>query len=295
MRMPGPNADSGGDGPPAIRRERPVPGPLSFLRLSAGCGLVAGLLEVGTTVLYKNTYDINRLYWTSRQFVWLVPLTDLAIFLVLGLPMAWLWWRGGRRGRWLASRLLAALTLLPPIWAASTRIAGPAGVLLALGIAARLVPTIERHPAGFRRMARIGFPAAVLLMAILAASPWASDRIKEWRQSSRPLPISGEPNVLLLVLDTVAADHLGLYGYDRPTCPTLDELAARGIRFDRAQATAPWTLASHASMFTGRWPHEPLRRLGHAARRRPDDPRRLPGRPRLCHRWIRRQLLLLRV
>ena len=58
------------------------------------------------------------------------------------------------------------------------------------------------------------------------------------------------------MLDTVAAEHLSLHGYKRPTSPTIDELAARGIRFDRAQATSSWTLPSHASMFTGRWPHE---------------------------------------
>ena len=72
----------------------------------------------------------------------------------------------------------------------------------------------------------------------------------------RPLPSPGSPNVLLIVLDTVAADHLSLYGYERPTSPTMVELAERGIRFDRVQATSSWTLPSHASMFTGRWPHE---------------------------------------
>ena len=68
-------------------------------------------------------------------------------------------------------------------------------------------------------------------------------------------------------MDTVAAGHLSLYGYDRPTSPTIDELAARGVRFDRAQATSSWTLPSHASMFTGRWPHELSDRLAHAPRR----------------------------
>ena len=57
-------------------------------------------------------------------------------------------------------------------------------------------------------------------------------------------------------MDTVGADHLGLYGYARPTSPTLDELAHKGIRFENARATSSWTLPSHASMFTGRWPHE---------------------------------------
>ncbi len=72
----------------------------------------------------------------------------------------------------------------------------------------------------------------------------------------RPLPPQGSPNVLLIVLDTVAAGHLSLHGYDRATSPTLVELADRGIRFDSARAPSSWTLPSHATMFTGRWLHE---------------------------------------
>ncbi len=228
----------------------------SLLLLSAWCGLVSGLLEVGITVLRKQTFDINHLYWMSRHFVWMVPLTDLAIFVLAGVALSSLARWGGRRGRWLAPRLLCGLTLLPPIWAASSRIFGPAGVLLAVGAAWQLVPALERHAAGFRRLVRLSAPAAAAILAILAASPWVADQIKERREAARPMPPPGSSNVLLLVLDTVAADHLGLYGYDRPTSPTIDELAARGIRFDRAQATSSWTLPSHASMFTGRWPHE---------------------------------------
>jgi arylsulfatase A-like enzyme len=82
------------------------------------------------------------------------------------------------------------------------------------------------------------------------------DRLKERREESRPLPPAESPNVLLIVLDTVRADHLSLYGYARSTSPALERLAARGIRFDQARAAAPWTLASHATLFTGRWPHE---------------------------------------
>ena len=57
-------------------------------------------------------------------------------------------------------------------------------------------------------------------------------------------------------MDTVRADRLSLHGYGRETTPNLKRLAGSGIRFDQAQATAPWTLPSHASMFTGLWPHQ---------------------------------------
>jgi len=227
-----------------------------LLMLSAWCGLASGLLEVGVIILRKRTLDFNHLYWISRHFVWLIPLINLLIFLILGLVLSVLVWRWGGRGRWLAIRLLGALTLLPPIWAASARIYGPAGFLLALGLATRLVPVLERHATGFRWLVRVSYPVVACLVPILAASLWGVDRLKAWREEARPLPQPGSPNVLLIVLDTVGADHLSLHGYNRPTSPTIDELAARGIRFDRVQATSSWTLPSHASMFTGRWPHE---------------------------------------
>ena len=58
------------------------------------------------------------------------------------------------------------------------------------------------------------------------------------------------------MLDTVRAESLSLYGYNRETSPRLKEFAGRGVRFDQARTAAAWTLPSHASMFTGRWPYE---------------------------------------
>jgi len=61
---------------------------------------------------------------------------------------------------------------------------------------------------------------------------------------------------VLVVADTVRADHLGLYGYDRPTSPALDALAAKGMRYDRAYAQAGWTLPSITTLLTGLYPHQ---------------------------------------
>lgn len=67
--------------------------------------------------------------------------------------------------------------------------------------------------------------------------------------------VGGRPaglNVILISVDTLRPDHLSLYGYDRRTSPRLDARAERGaVVFERAVAAAPWTLPSHASMFTG--------------------------------------------
>lgn len=64
-------------------------------------------------------------------------------------------------------------------------------------------------------------------------------------------------NIILISIDTLGAKHLGLYGYNRPTSPFLDQISReRGIIFDNAISQAPWTLPSHASMFTSRYPEE---------------------------------------
>jgi arylsulfatase A-like enzyme len=67
-------------------------------------------------------------------------------------------------------------------------------------------------------------------------------------------PAPPRPNVVLISLDTTRADHLGVYGYSRPTSPNLDRLARDSIVYTRAYATASWTLSSHASLFTGKFP-----------------------------------------
>jgi arylsulfatase A-like enzyme len=59
-------------------------------------------------------------------------------------------------------------------------------------------------------------------------------------------------NVLVITVDTLRADRLGCYGYDRPISPYIDGLAATGVRFDKVVCQAPLTLPSHCSIFTSR-------------------------------------------
>ena len=81
------------------------------------------------------------------------------------------------------------------------------------------------------------------------------------RAGSKP---AERPNVLLITLDTTRSDHLGLYGYARPTSPVLDMLASESRVFDRAYSTSSWTLPAHASLFTGLVPPT------HGARKDPE-------------------------
>jgi len=59
---------------------------------------------------------------------------------------------------------------------------------------------------------------------------------------------------VLISIDTLRADHLGAYGYPRPTSPVIDGLAREGVLFEDVSAPSPWTLPSHASLLTGLYP-----------------------------------------
>ncbi|MAF67345.1 MAG: hypothetical protein CMJ84_17025 [Planctomycetes bacterium] len=65
------------------------------------------------------------------------------------------------------------------------------------------------------------------------------------------VPETPPPNVLLISIDTLRADHLSCYGYERETSPRLDALASEGVLFESATSTTSWTLPAHVSMLTG--------------------------------------------
>ena len=94
-----------------------------------------------------------------------------------------------------------------------------------------------------------GLTAALMLMASILGGC-----------SARKGGPSPRPNVLLVTIDTLRADHVGCYGYRAAATPTLDGLAARGVRFATAVAHVPLTGPSHTSILTSRTP------LGHGVR-----------------------------
>ena len=123
-----------------------------------------------------------------------------------------------------------------------------------------------------------------------------------------PASRSGQPaalpfNVLVVLIDTLRADHLGAYGYPRPTSPNFDALAGDSVVFDRATAQAAWTKPSVASLMTGVYVHKhgvvsnrdalgdahptlaeemrPARLPDGRVLRQPLDHARVPVRPRL--------------
>jgi arylsulfatase A-like enzyme len=147
---------------------------------------------------------------------------------------------------------------LPESLAAFDEVAG----LVAAGLVALAVHRIASGPVA----ARLGFPgrglglaaAAVAALALVSGVAFVRSPLFDpggYRADLETPPAAargGHPHVLWIVLDTVRADRLGLYGSERDTTPFLDAWSSDALVFDTAIADGTWTSPSHASMFTGR-------------------------------------------
>jgi arylsulfatase A-like enzyme len=221
-------------------------------------GLGTGLLELGLVYARNHVSGLSAFgsLQISRHFPWMIPLANLSLFLVWGLVVGVLgrFWNPirGRVSLYLLSfpACLAPLLVFPGLyWIAY--------LALAAALAKWVCRWICAVPAQFRLIVVTSLPLLVMTTFLLAA--WKGRQIalgERWAVAALPEPERGTMNVLLMVMDTVRADRLSLYGYPRDTTPSLKRIARLGVRFDQARAPAPWTLPSHASMFTGLWPHQ---------------------------------------
>src|SRR6185312_9177604 len=126
----------------------------------------------------------------------------------------------------------------------------------ALGIGTQLTRMfVRRRAQALALMRRTLLPLAGLVVVIAIIEPTTSVAIDRFARARLPAA-ERRANVLLLVADTLRADHVSAYGYARPTTPRLDRLASEGWMFLDAYSASSWTLPAHASMMTGRRMHE---------------------------------------
>jgi arylsulfatase A-like enzyme len=223
-------------------------------------GLAFGLAESGVQLARCYLFGpaaIGALQM-NRDAAWMIGAANVVVIGVLGLAL----WPVGlvlRRASWwprvgLALLMGAGFTSLVLTQRGVTLTAAS---LLGVGLGAVVARRVDPRGRRFVRFMVLSLPALGAIGAAVYLGHGAMGAMAERRQAAAlPAPVAGAPNVLLVVLDTVRADALSSYGYDRPTTPNIDALAARGVRFADAYAAGSWTLPSHASLFTGRWPHE---------------------------------------
>jgi arylsulfatase A-like enzyme len=101
----------------------------------------------------------------------------------------------------------------------------------------------------------------LIIVIILAIASMSISTIMAFKKKSRlNLPESNsssneaEPNIILIVIDTLRADFLSCYGYPKKTSPYIDTMSTKGILFEKAYASSPWTLTLVASILTSLHP-----------------------------------------
>ncbi len=255
-----------------LLRPRLAGSPDALIRLSFGVATLGYL-----AVFFKIVGDHRASLFQAG--IWAAPALAASLFALVGPT--------GRRGRagWLCASAAAVsaafcgaqlleveLGRLPEANRGDLIFAVTAsmGALAALAWVWNLAPLRLRFPGVIAAPQAV---LAVLAVGLIVAGPPGY----EWRSVNRPLALAQAPppgNFILIVLDTVRADHLDLFGYERETMPLLKARAERG-EFDlvrKIHANSSWTPASHGSMFSGLFPWQ------HGAHRGRFNQKNLPER-----------------
>jgi arylsulfatase A-like enzyme len=227
-----------------------------ILAVAVILGVLGGLLE-GASHFVRARFLATNLP-LGAYMVWMPAAANLAFFLGLAVLVVLV-------------RMLVPQWLSPPrVVGLFTALAGMAALrafdnyvsiltvdLVAIGIAVQAARWAGPRWEAMRN--RLPTVAGLMIAIVVALAAGLQSRylLAEHRAlAALPAPAPGRPNVLLLVLDTVRRFNLSSYGYPRATAPGFTALAERGVLFEDAVSTAPWTLPSHASIMTGRWAHE---------------------------------------
>lgn len=232
-------------------------------------GRRAAALIVGTCLWFGVTAGLaERLLYkffpgtTGGNDLWYDALADLLLFSGLAVAMLVVWAVRWRRhlpkfAFFFASGLFALdclFVIWPPFGHRLGQMALLSGGALAIGLLSTAL--FWRFSSPVVSLGRITLPVLLIYSLVYAGGGAWWTRHQEKRESSALQPRAGSPNVLLIIMDAVGANHLSTYGYGRNTSPQLSELAARSVLFEKAVASSSWTLPSHASMLTGRLPGE---------------------------------------
>jgi arylsulfatase A-like enzyme len=241
---------------------------IDLIGASLAVGVAAGALELAVVMI--QVHALHRVGLAtlriSRHVAWMVPAVEAVVTfaLTLGLvgpALAWSAFRdrrprpsGARSWAWKwAGTVLGTLLLLGPLLAVR-RLHGPAALALAFGAGTRIGRFLVRPTPTWRRASC--WAGAIALSGLITFSIWQWDRVARAVERAWSRSASRAPNLLWIVMDTVRADHMSLYGYERRTTPELERWAGEGITFEMARSAAPFTLPSHVTMFTGLWPFE---------------------------------------
>jgi len=231
----------------------------TILLISIWFGIVSGLVEGCGLILFQrlNWQSWGAMLHVSAPIIWVSPVVDVALFVVAGCLVGI---AGKINSKFpLCTVLVFVLSFLTAYhWLTLTgRLYHRSCFLLALGVASVFTRWAMRSQAAALRFWKgtVGFLFAVTLLAFVLIH-WGSGWREQWAVNGLPAATPGSPNIVVIVIDTLRADHVHAYGYARETTPNIDQLASQGVLFENAISPTPWSLPSHVSLLTGRYQFE---------------------------------------
>lgn len=226
----------------------------SLLSVAICFGVLTGIVEGAGLLVFQK---INSARWgpmlhVSGPIVWISILVDVVLFCLLALVVA------------VAGKLWSRIAVVPSLvfvfsaaamydWLSVTgRLYRIPILLLSAGVGAVLGRWVRRNEKSFIFFCECSAPWIAAMAVLVFAGIEGGERWME-RATLAKLPAAqgSSPNVIVLVVDTLRADHLSSYGYARPTSPRIDRLASQGVLFEDAISPSSWSFPSHVSLVTG--------------------------------------------
>ena len=234
-----------------------------LLRVCSWFGLICGIGEgIGFLSLQRIgwlDFRLIQLVWVREEILWIAPLSDLFLFCFIGLMLQLL---GSLWSRLRSPQIIFCVCIFLTVFdweavLAAGRLRHRALLPLAIGITLAINRQIRKMNVGLgiiqRASLRLAWGIPVLLLLVIQSTL----SFKEARAEASIVSTGNNlPNIVLIIVDALRADHMSVYGYHRETTPNLSRIASHGALFENAVAPSSWSLPSHTSLFTGRYPHE---------------------------------------
>lgn len=222
-------------------------------------GVVGGLLEGVAHWIYQITPVLSyeeRFHPVDLNTLWTSPLIDISLFVIAACVLLPVLWILGTRD-WQLEIIVFTALIFNGLLVGTGRLRMGGATMLAIGLGTVASRWMKRDSFAVMTFMR----RSIIPLLCVAVLTWGAVRMggSLWQNAQLadlPSAPADAPNVLLIVLDTLRADRLSAYGYARPTTTFLDEYAQRGVLFERSFANSSWTMPSHTSLFTGRFPFQ---------------------------------------
>ena len=229
---------------------------VNVLVVAVWFGLVSGLIE---GLAFLTIQHFSASHQVSIEIIWVSAVFNFVVFGAIGIVLASINRFGLRRAH-LDFAVVPFVFLTCLDWLGitlGTWIHHVAILILAIGLTVVFRRWFRNHEAAAMQFWRASLPVIIVLVLVVGGTIQGGLWLRERRSTARlPQAPATMPNILVLVVDALRADHLSTYGYARPTSPNLDRLADAGVLFEHAFSTSSWTLPSHVSLLTGLYPSQ---------------------------------------